>query len=277
VLEQSADAYQSSKNDPDRGVGIKPLLNIKIKNRTERLHVHLVPDYLVRQMTGWNIKNAGVGYYYAGDLKTSMIVDQEDRDLFDKYAPSWKNQSSYPHDVIWNGRTAQEEAIIRDEELKKKREGYAKFLERKLETFVKKTANEATITETYTFDGTRPRKKKGETASQYKTFIEKGQRLEPVENVTITTHLRSSVQGAYEDQYRVKCVYAPNTYVAKKTEVSDKINAYAALINVVPASLVVDVSDWDNNVARVRQNRLAFIKDIRDGNRDAELVKYVKD
>lgn len=265
-LVKSEDAYQRSKNDPDRGPGIKPLLSIAIKDSDSRLHVHLVPDHLIRQMTGWNIKKREGGYEYSADLNCSMILDAEDRALFDTYAPRWKEQRAYPDKIVWNGRTLEEAEMLRQEQLALRREGYARKLEGKLESYVSK---ESTITETYVFAGPRARKKKGETASGYRRFIDKDKALPVVADVTITANVMPANKGENESLYRVKCVYAKGKYLAKKDQVKEAIEEFAKGLNVAGAAVVTD--DWIEKSGVVRQARLAHIQDIRDGNQDDEM------
>jgi len=229
-LVKSEDAYQRSKNDPDRGLGIKPLLSIAIKDSDSRLHVHLVPDHLIRQMTGWNIKKREGGYEYSADLNCSMILDAEDRALLDTYAPRWKDQRAYPDKIVWNGRTGEEVEMLRQEQLALRREGYARSLEGKLEKYVSK---ESTITETYVFAGPRARKKKGETASGYRRFIDKDKALPVVADVTITANIMAANPREYESLYRVKCVYAKGKYLAKKDQVKDAIEEFDGTVILV--------------------------------------------
>ena len=269
-LEQTADAYQRSKNDPDRGRGIKPLLSIKIKNSTSRLHVHLAPDHLIRQMTGWNIKRSGGGYDYAADLQTSMVLDAEDRALFDTYAPRWKDQGAYPGDITWNGRTAEEEEMITQERLRIRREGYAVRLEGQLDRYVKTETNrESSITETYVFTCTRARKKKGETAAGYKRFIEDNKPLPVVEDVTITAHVFGK-PGEYESMYKVKCVYNKGQYLAKMDAVKGQLEEFGKKLKVVGEPEVT--CDWDEKAALIRQARVAHIAAIRAGTEDAAVA-----
>jgi len=189
--------------------------------------------------------------------------------LFDTYAPRWKERSSYPADVTWNGRTAEEEEIIRQERLAERREGYARKLETGLERYVKSETNrEHAITETYVFTGPRARKKKGETASGYKRFIDKDRALPVVADVTITAHVIANL-GEYESMYRIKCVYTKGNYLAKKEEVKDKVEEFARELNVAGAAVVKN--DWDDKALAIRQARIAHIAAVRAGTEDAEM------
>lgn len=111
----------------------KPLLQIGTVTPGVSLHVHLeaVRPIEMAKLSGWNFKNIREDtYVYSArtNISPPTPLDEEDKGLFNQFAPGWATASSYK-DIVWGSppreeveRVAREKRLAQDAELARQRQ-----------------------------------------------------------------------------------------------------------------------------------------------------------